>query len=64
MKTMLEHPEKPADKVSRETIRRMNFLTGSSLKDLRNVTVVLGLRGKRYEVHFDAEGRVRTHRAD
>ena len=58
MTHLIDSPEPVADRVSEETIRRINFLTGSSIPHLRNATVILCVDGEQYKVHIDNEGRM------
>jgi len=59
-----EKLEQVAETVSSETLRQMNFLTGSSIKDLRNVTVVVSLNQKRYELQFDEQGHMKSRQVE
>lgn len=45
-----------ADSVSEETVRKLNFLTGSAAEELRNCIVVFSVAGKTVQVKIDADG--------
>jgi hypothetical protein len=59
-----ESNEPIADSVSPDTLRQMNFLTGSSIKDQRNVTVLVNVNQRRYELHFDDNGNMKSRRLE
>lgn len=47
-----------ADRVSDQTIRRLEFLLGGPDPDFRNSTIVMIIGGDRYELRIDSEGGV------
>lgn len=53
-----------ADEVSSETIRRVNFITGSSLEDLCSATIVLAINGTVYELNIKDDRNVEINAFD
>lgn len=49
-----------AERVSDETIRKMNFLTGTLSGNLKNTKVIMSIRGHRYELVFDRDGKLKV----